>query len=294
MVKQLDFPDLSPPAIDFPHLEPPVMVHSDDVASIEEFPDGRGKTKYLLTESTARCRYINMGLFFAEPGQGSQWHTHPQDTGEEEYLYILKGSGTMFYKHAGKDQKIEFKEGAAIFTGHLTHYIKNTGSEELYILFSIAPLPQTTIIYGVKNDEGLEYVDSVNLKPPQVVNADNVATHSFGTIIARHLLYPETVGAQHGRLGTALEKPGMGSQWHTHPLEVGEEDLFYIAKGEGTYVYLQGGKVHTFKFKEGDAVHSHHLTNYTLNTGSEDAFIPFVGAPSPARTILHDGDLLTL
>jgi hypothetical protein len=29
------------------------------------------------------------------------------------------------------------------------------------------------------------------------------------------------------------------------------------------------------------------LTNYTRNTGNEDLFIPFSGAPNPSRIIRH-------
>jgi len=286
------FPEnLTPPAVDSPDLKPPTVVNVNDVEPVVEFPQGGGKTKYLLTEETAGCKYANLCIFLAEPGQGSSWHTHPQETEEEEYLYILKGEGTLYYKQGGEDHEIQFKQGDGIFTGHLTHYIKNTGTEPLSIYFSIAPLPATTIIYGVKNDKGFGYVDSVDLKPPQVVRPEDVEETQFtkGGLTNRRLLFPETVGSKHGRFGTALEKPGHGSTWHTHPLEVGEEDLFYAVRGgKGTYVYLQGGKVHTFEFKEGDAIHSHHLTNFTRNTGDEDLFMLFTGAPSPWATTVHE------
>lgn len=285
-----DFPDLTPPAVDSPDLQPPTVVNIADVDPIVEFPQGGGKTKYLLTEETAECKHINMGIFLADPGQGSQWHTHPQEAEEEEYLYVLKGKGTIYYKEGGREHDIEFKEGEAIFTGHLTHYVKNTGTEPLSIYFSIAPLPAKTIIYGVKNDKGFGHVDSVNLKPPQLVRPEDIEVTGFtkGGLTNRRLLFPETVGCKHGRFGTALETPGKGSTWHTHPLEIEEEDLFYTISGKGTMVYLQGGRVHSFEFKEGDAIHSHHLTDYTNNTGTEDLVMVFSGAPHPSGTIVHD------
>lgn len=293
-VKKYKFPNLTPPAIDSLDLEPPAVVNVRDVQPVAEFPEGGGITKYLLTEKTARCKYINMGLFFAEPGQGSQWHTHPQEAEEEEFLYILKGKGTIVYKQGGTIHEIQFRQGDAIFSGHLTHYVRNTGTETLCICFGIAPLPAKTIIYGVKNDTGRGHVDSTDLKPPQIVHPEAVELTHIGTIDNKRLLSPQTVGCKHGRFSTALEKPGMGSRWHTHPIEGGEEDLFYVASGIGTYIYLQGGKVHTFEFKEGDAIHSQHLTNYTINTGTEDTFMPVLGAPFPMTTILHKGDLLDL
>jgi len=296
-MKEYTFPELTPPAVDSPDLRPPAVVNKDDVEGMVLFPEGGGITKYLLTEETAGCKHINMGVFLADPGQGSQWHTHPQETEEEEFLYILNGKGTMYYKQGDKDHEIKFKEGDAIFTGHLTHYLKNTGTETLEIYFSISPLPVKTIIYGIKNDEGHGYVDSEDLKPPQLIqpgDVEEIMVFPEGGAKNRRLLNPDTVGCKYGRLGTYLAESGYGSTWHTHPLDVEEEDLFYIASGKGTMIYLQGGKVHIFEFKEGDAIHSHHLTNYTINTGTEDTFIPVVGAPNPVSTIRHEGDLLPL
>lgn len=284
------FPKLRPPAVDSSDLRPPTVINKDDVKEQILFPQGGGRTKYLLTEENAGCKFINMGLFFADPGQGSQWHTHPAEVEEEEYLYVLSGKGTMYYKQGGKESAIEIKQDDGIFTGHLTHYIKNTGNELLLIYFSITPLPVRTIIYGVKNDKGLEHVDSIELKPPQLVRRSDIKTTSFsrGGIINWRMINPNTVSCKHGRFGMALEEPGKGSSWHTHPLKTGEEDLFYIHKGKGVMVYLQGGKVHSFEFREGDAIHSHHLTNYTKNTGSADLWIPFSGAPHPSGTIVHE------
>ena len=285
------YPKLKPPAVDSPDLKSPLLIHRDDIKERVFFPQGGGRTKVLLTEGNAGCKYINMGLFYADPGQGSQWHTHPQVTEEEEFLLVLQGRGTMYYKQGGRDHAIEFKDGDAIFTGHLTHYLKNTGTGPLEIYFSIAPLPTNTIIYGVKNDQGLEFVDSVSLKPPQLVQPEDIqliVTAPRGGLKNRRYLFPETVGSKHGRVGLALEEPGKGSTWHTHPKEIGEEDLFYIHKGMGVMVYLQEGKEHQIPFKEGDAIHSYHLTNYTKNTGTEDLWIPFSGAPYPQGTTRHE------
>ncbi len=285
----MKFPTLVPPAVDSPSLRPPTVVNERDVKSVVLFPQGGGKTKFLLSEENAGCRYANMGLFMADPGEGSQWHTHPVEAEEEEYLYIIEGHGTMFYKQDGREHRLPFKEGEAIFTGHLTHYVRNTGSKPLKIYFSIAPLPARTIIHGVQNDDGRGHVDSIELKPPQLIRPADLEITPFtaGGLTNRRMLTPETVGARHGRFGTALETPGTGSFWHTHPLEIGEEDLFYTIRGKGTMVYLQARQVHSFEFHEGDAIHSHHLTNFTTNHTDADLVMVYSGAPHPPGTTVH-------
>jgi oxalate decarboxylase/phosphoglucose isomerase-like protein (cupin superfamily) len=292
------FPKLQPPAVDSAALEAPFVVNERDVKPIVEFPLGGGATKWLLTEENGGCRYINVGLFFADPGQGSQWHTHPAEAEEEEYLFVIEGQGTMFYKHGGREHQLPFSAGAAIFTGHLTHYIRNTGTTPLKIYFSIAPLPVRTIIHGVKNDDGGGYRDSLDLKPPQLIRQEQIEVTGFtkGGLLNRKMLNPATVGARHGRFGTAWETPGTGSFWHTHPIEsrvpnlysICEEDLFYTISGKGTYVYLHGGKVETFEFRDGDAVHSRHVTNYTTNHTDQELVMVFSGAPDPPATITHE------
>ena len=296
-MKQFDFPKLEPPAVDYPYLERPTVVNMYDVEGTVLFPQGGGKTKYLITEYTAGAKHHNCGVFVAQPGQGSQWHTHPKETGEEEFLYILKGKGTLYYKQVRKDYEIPLKEGDGIFTGHLTHYVKNTGTEDLWILFYLAPLPVSTIIYGVRRDKGVGYVDSVNLEPPRLVHLadpEEVRGHRGGATNKRFFTPQNTPLKYMSGFGVAIERPGTGTEWHTHPMEEEQEDLFFIAKGKGTMILLQGGKVHTFEFKEGDAILSQYLTNYTWNTGKEDLIIPVAGAPLGSKTARHKGDLLTL
>lgn len=294
-MKEFKFPDLTPPPVDYAYLEIPTVVNVDDVEGVVEFPEGGGLTKYLITEYTAGARYHNCGVFLAKPGQGSSWHTHPEETKEEELLYILGGEGTLYYKKNRKDHEIKFKEGDGICTGHLTHCVKNTGTKALSILFYLAPLPMTTIIYGGRRDRGLGYVDYAHLDPPILVHPGDVELSHFGSADNRYLITPENAGLKYmNRLGTALEKVGKGTRWHTHTIETGQEDLFYIARGKGTYVYLQEGKVHTFEFREGDAILSKHLTNYTWNTGTEDLLMPVAGAPLASVNLLHEGDLIPL
>jgi len=260
------------------------------VEPVALFPQGGGLTKYLLTETSASCRFINLGLFFADPGQGSQWLTHPLATEEEAYLYIIEGRGTLFYRQNGRTQALPFEAGQAIFAGHLTQYVWNTGAVPLKIYFSIAPLPERTLIHAGSFDDHEGHVDSASLEPPLLVRPEAIPLSTFtkGGLVNRRMLFPESVGARHGRVGTALETPGQGSFWHTHPQETGEEDLFYTISGTGTMVYVQDGVVKTFPFGPGDAIHSHHLTNYTMNPGDEDLVMLYSGAPHPGTTLTHD------
>src|SRR3989304_5633062 len=108
------FPELKPQAVDSPKLSTPTVVSERDVKQAVIFPQGGGRTKFLLTEENAGCMYINLALFLADPGQGSHWHTHPAEAEEEEYLYVIEGEGTMFYKQGQRVHQLPFKEGEAI------------------------------------------------------------------------------------------------------------------------------------------------------------------------------------
>ncbi len=290
MMKKGNFPNLSPLPVDDPILASPTIVHAADL-EWEVIPGGGGKVKYLLTEKNAGCKNINMGLFLAQSGDCSPWHTHPCETQEEEYLYVLEGQGTLNYKQGGVEHAIELNSGDGVLTGHLTHCLKNPNSVPLLVLFSISPLPETNRYFSRNKTTEHIFADLPSLTPPQLVRTQDVAEVKFGNrgIMNRQLLFPHNVGCKRARFGIALEKTGQGSQWHTHPIEAGEEDLFYIASGHGTMFYLQGGQCHSAPFKKGDAIHSHHLTNYTINTGTEDVYMPFVNAPIPTNTILHKG-----
>jgi mannose-6-phosphate isomerase-like protein (cupin superfamily) len=287
---EFEVPKMMPAPVDYPYLEPPAVVNLNDVKGVEWFPEGGGITKFLGTEYTMGLRYHNCGVFSADPEKGSSWHTHPEETGEEELLYILKGKGTLYYKQNRKDYEIPFKKGDGIYTGHLTHYVKNTGKEPLSILFYLAPLPMTTIIYGGLRDRGLGYVDYPHLKPPMITHPEDCELHHFGNIDNRQLIDPEKAGLKYmSGLGTAFEPFGHGTRWHTHTIETTQEDLFYIANGRGTYIYIQEGKIHTFEFKEGDLVLSKHLTNYTWNTHTpEGIMIPVAGAPKWSVNLIHE------
>ena len=282
----MKFPNLKPTAIDAASLKPPVVVNEKDVKP--EVARAGGMMRWLLTEANAECKYVNMGIFTAEPGKGSDWQTHPAQAQEEGYLYVIEGQGTVLYKQGNQEHRIAFQEGDALFPGHLTHRIWNDGGTPLKMYISVAALPMRTIVHEEIGGKVVGCVDSVEFAPPRLVRPAEIPETPFtsGGLINLKMLTPETVGARNGRFGTALERPGTGSTWHTHP--PGEEDLFYVCRGKGTMFYLQAGQVHSFEFREGDGIHSHHLTNYTMNHTDRDLFMVFSGAQNPPRTIIHE------
>ena len=158
------------------------------------------------------------------------------------------------------------------------------------LLENAGPLPRRTLIHEV-DDANAPSEETSDHPPPAVIAYDDVPEiHPFpgGGAKNRLLITPERSGCQRAeRFGLYEASPGLGSVWHTHPLETGEEDLFYILHGEGTMVYLQDGKEHRFDFSTGDAIHSHHLTNYTFNRGQDELRIVFINAPNPTATIKH-------
>jgi hypothetical protein len=191
------FPTLVPKAFDSPALSPPTVVNERDVKPVVVFPHGARRTKLLLTEENAGCRHANMGLFMADPNQGSQWHI------------LLDRS-----------------------------------------------LPARTIIHDVQNDDGRGNMDSVDVRPPQLIRPADIAITPFtaGGLTKRNMLTPDTVGARHGRFGTALETPGTGSFWHTiqrrsgrktssTPSGNGHDGL--LARGQGALPRVSRGGRHS-------------------------------------------------
>lgn len=125
-------------------LDPPVLVHEDDIEPVYPFPEGKAAIRPLITPKTAGSVHANVGLFMAEPGQGSDWHFHPVDIWngypEEDLFYVIKGSGTLYYRLNENQYEIPLKEQDFVFTGHLPHCVRNTGSEQLIMFCGLTPI----------------------------------------------------------------------------------------------------------------------------------------------------------
>ena len=119
---------------------------------------------------------------------------------------------------------------------------------------------------------------------PIVINTSSMTGKRGLSSIVRTYSYglPDTLtGTAH--FAVAYEPVNGGTTWHTHPLNLGpelcNEDVFYILRGKGVMYYKRSGEVRSLEFRQGDIIHSKHLTNYTWNTGNEPLVIPFVNVP---------------
>jgi len=128
-------------------LDSPVLIHEDDVEPVYPFPEGKAAIRPLITPKTAGSVLANVGIFIAEPGQGSDWHSHPADVWqgypEEDLFYVIKGTGTLFYQLNNKQFEIPLREEDFVFTGYLPHCVRNTGSKQLVMFCGLAPIKRT-------------------------------------------------------------------------------------------------------------------------------------------------------
>jgi len=125
-------------------LDPPVLVHEEDIKPICPFPEGGAKIRPLITHKTAGSMLANVGIFIAEPGEGSDWHSHPLDIWmgfpEEDLFFVIKGSGTLYFRLNDKQYEIPLREEDLVFTGHLPHCVCNTGDEPLIMFCGLTPI----------------------------------------------------------------------------------------------------------------------------------------------------------
>ena len=123
-------------------LDPPVLVHEEDVEIIYPFKDGKAGIRPLITPQTAQSKHGNVGTFIAQPGQGLIG-THPVEVWkgfpEEDLSYVIKGTGTLYFRLNDKQYELPLRAGDMVFTGHLSHCIRNTGNDELVMLCLLAP-----------------------------------------------------------------------------------------------------------------------------------------------------------
>ncbi len=119
-----------------PHrTSPPVVVNVDQVEPIVRHPEGGGTDWPLLNRETAGTELMLFGYCVYQPGRGSQWHSHE----EEDCFFVVSGTGTMFYERDGIESELPLRPGDAVFSGYLGNYVRNTGVEDLVLVYAIAP-----------------------------------------------------------------------------------------------------------------------------------------------------------
>lgn len=114
---------------------PPVVINVADVEPIVRHPEGGGKDWPLLQGRSAGTEHVLFGYCVYGPGRGSQWHAHE----EEDCFFIVSGTGAMYYEDGGVEHELPLKTGDAIFSGYLRNYVRNTGDEDLVIVYAISP-----------------------------------------------------------------------------------------------------------------------------------------------------------
>lgn len=119
-----------------PHrTKPPVVVNVDQVEPVVRHPQGGGTDRPLLTHETAGTELVLFGHCVYAPGRGSQWHSHE----EEDCFFVVSGTGTLFYERDGIESEIPLRPGDAVFSGYLRNFVRNTGVEDLVLVYAIAP-----------------------------------------------------------------------------------------------------------------------------------------------------------
>jgi len=105
------------------------------LGEVEEKEILGGPIKVMFNPETAGTRYMRFSVGYFSPGQGLNMHIHPES---EEVYYVVEGRGTVY---VGEERrKMEVNKDTAVYIPPGTiHGIRNTGSEELVVTFSVAP-----------------------------------------------------------------------------------------------------------------------------------------------------------
>jgi hypothetical protein len=51
----------------------------------------------------------------------------------------MSGTGTLFWERDGIESEIPLRPGDAVFSGYLRNFVRNTGVEDLVLVYAIAP-----------------------------------------------------------------------------------------------------------------------------------------------------------
>jgi mannose-6-phosphate isomerase-like protein (cupin superfamily) len=98
----------------------------------ERFPSRRHTRVFVGGQSALQAEHFVSGLVVIDPGGSVPLHAHEQ----EEVYYILKGTGEMT---VGDETEVFDSVSAIYIPANVSHALRNTGTDELHMLFVYAP-----------------------------------------------------------------------------------------------------------------------------------------------------------
>jgi putative monooxygenase len=107
------------------------------VKSVDDMPADKrrgGDVRTLLSPKTCGTTTGFMGVATLAAGDKISEHFHPYS---EEFIYVVKGTITADLD--GKPTEVKAKQGLFIPI-FVKHRLRNTGTEEAFIVFNLAPL----------------------------------------------------------------------------------------------------------------------------------------------------------
>jgi putative monooxygenase len=108
------------------------------LADIKPITDKGGAIFVLLSPKTVQTAEMIMGIANVPVGEHVTEHAHDYS---EECLFVLQGEGTLFLDH---EEQVALEPGCAVrIPRGRRHWIDNTGSVDLRVVFSAAPLAPT-------------------------------------------------------------------------------------------------------------------------------------------------------
>lgn len=117
------------------------------VSEIEPKTDRGGEVYVLLSPTTVDMKNLIMGIGITPVNGKVTEHVHNYS---EECFFVVKGMGIL---HLGNGCTISFEVGSAVRVPQgIRHWVENTGTEELHVVFASGPLAPSPEI-GHKNFE---------------------------------------------------------------------------------------------------------------------------------------------
>ena len=107
---------------------------------VQPITDKGGEIHILISPKTVGSQQLIMGTATVPVGTTVKAHVH--DYGEECF-YVLSGCGQLYLESIGT---IDFQQGSAVrIPQGIIHSIKNTGEEDILVVFATAPLAPTAV-----------------------------------------------------------------------------------------------------------------------------------------------------